>query len=63
MEISSPIVIKGSYDERKKNCISLPTFVWTYLRLQSAAKGIDMQDLVLEALIEQYGLPRKGEAS
>jgi len=54
--INQSIIITGSWEDRQRSSIALPDIVWKYLRLESAAKGIPIQDLILQAVIEYYNL-------
>ena len=56
--ISHTIKITGSWDSRYRSSIALPDIVWKYLKLESASSGISMQDLILKAVVEQYGLKK-----
>lgn len=54
--LNHTIKVTGSWEDRYRSSIALPDIVWKYLKLESAAKGIPIQDLILEAVIEHYDL-------
>lgn len=50
------IKITGSWEETRRTTIVLPEIVLKYLKLESAAQDRKMHELVLEAIVEYYGL-------
>jgi hypothetical protein len=54
--LDTPIKITGSWDETRRTTVALPDIVLRYLRLESAAQDITMQDLILEAIVQHYKL-------
>jgi hypothetical protein len=51
-------MIEGSWDRRKRTSFALPDIVLAYLKMKSAASDKPVQDLVLEAIIDHFGLRR-----
>jgi hypothetical protein len=56
--IKTEIMIEGSWDRRKRTSFALPDIVLAYLKMKSAASDKPVQDLVLEAIIDHFGLRR-----
>ena len=56
--ISHAIKVTGSWEDMRRTTITLPDIVLKYLKLASAAQDRKMYDMVLEAVVEYYGLKK-----
>ncbi len=54
--LNHTIKVTGSWESTRRTTIILPDIVLKYLKLESAAQDRAMYELVLEAVVEYYGL-------
>ena len=58
--MSLAVNITGSWDVRRRTTISLPEPVLNYLRIKSIIERRSLQDLVLDAVLDHFGINQKG---
>jgi hypothetical protein len=52
----------GSWDVRRRTTISLPEPVLNYLRVKSIIERRSLQDLVLDAVVDHFGISQKNDS-
>ena len=60
MSMSLVVNPTGSWDVRRRTTISLPEPVLNYLRIKSIIERRSLQDLVLDAVVDYFGINQKG---